>query len=250
MDLGLNHKKVLVTGGTRGLGRGIALGLARAGADVLTCYRQEGEAVASLVRELKQTPGDHHVIRADLVEPAEIEQLLKECRSRFGGLDGVVNNAGVISHIPYEQLELAEWRRVLDTNLTAAHLVIQGAIPLFGGSASVVNIGSRAAAVGVPLRAHYTAAKAALVGLSRSLAKELGPRGIRVNVIAPGVIETEAMDAMPAEAREKMRALYAAKTALGRLGHVDEIASAVAFLISDLSRYVTGETLNVDGGIS
>jgi 3-oxoacyl-[acyl-carrier protein] reductase len=250
MELGLKGTKALVTGGTRGVGRGIVLALARAGADVITCYRQESDAVGSLERELKEIGGDHHLVRADLAEPEEIASLLGECTTRFGRLDTVVNNAGAISHIPYGDLPLDEWQRVINTNLTATHLVIQHALPLLGEGSSVISIGSKVAEVGIPMRAHYTASKAALVGLTRSLAKELGAKGIRVNVLALGVIQTEAMEALPAEQAEAMRQRYSEKTALGRLGVPDEVGGAVLFLASPLSRYVTGATIHVDGGIS
>jgi 3-oxoacyl-[acyl-carrier protein] reductase len=250
VELQISGKKALVTGGTRGIGRGIVLGLARAGVDVVTCYRSEGEAVDSLHHELKVIGGTHHLLRADLGVPELAVEFVEQAGARFGHLDLVVNNAGAISHVPYAELSLPEWTRVLTTNLTAAHLVIQHALPFLGPGASVINIGSKSAEVGIPLRAHYTATKAALVGLTRSLAKELGPRGIRVNVLAPGVIETEALHAMPAAQRTQMIERYSAKTALGRLGTADEIAGAVAWLASDLSRYVTGSVLSVDGGIS
>jgi len=249
MELALRGKKLLVTGGTRGIGRGIVLAAARGGADVLTCYRQESEYVESLRRELKETGGDHHVVRADVGEIAEVDALLEEAKNRYGRLDGIVNNAGTITHIPFAELPADEWSRVIDTNLTASYRVIQQALPLLGAGGSIVNIGSRGAAAGIPLRAHYTAAKAAMIGLTRSLAKELGGKGIRVNVVAPGVIETEAFAAMPAERAEGLRSTYSQKTALARLGTVEELAAPVLFLLSDLSAYVTGETINVDGGI-
>ncbi|MFF5365513.1 SDR family NAD(P)-dependent oxidoreductase [Streptomyces sp. NPDC013187] len=249
MELALHGRKLLITGGTRGIGRGIVLAAARAGADVLTCYRQESEAVDSLTAALKETVGDHHVIRADVGDTAEVDRLVGEAKDRYGRLDGIVNNAGVISHIPFAELPADEWSRILDTNLTAAYRIIHQALPMLGAGSSVVNIGSRGAAAGIPLRAHYTAAKAAMIGLTRSLAKELGPQGIRVNVVAPGVIETEAFAAMPAERAEGLRATYAQKTALARLGTVEELAGPVLFLLSDAAAYITGETLNVDGGI-
>lgn len=250
MDLGLRGKKALVTGGTRGIGRGIVLELARHGVDVLTCYRQGGEAADSLERELKEIGGQHHVARADLADPAQVATLLDECRTRFGRLDLVVNNAGAISHVPYTELSLEEWQRVLMTNLTAVHLVTQHAIPLLGPGGSVVSIGSKSVEAGVPLRSHYTATKAALVGLNRSLAKEFGGQGIRFNVLALGVMFTEAMAALPDERREPLVARYCAKTALGRLGTPAEVAGAVLWLASDLASYVTGATIAVDGGIS
>jgi 3-oxoacyl-[acyl-carrier protein] reductase len=239
----LAGKRVLVTGGTRGIGRGIVRAFAEAGANVLTCYRTDGEHVQELARELKQTAGQHHLVPADVSQPTQVETLIEAARERFDGLDVVVNNAGVISHIPFAELPADEWARVLNTNLTAAYLVTQGALALFGERASVINIGSGAAEAGVPLRSHYTAAKAGLVGLTRSLAKELGPKGVRVNVVAPGVIATE-VELPPAVVQR-----YEGITSLRRLGTPDEIAQVVLFLASDAASYVTGATIDADGGI-
>jgi 3-oxoacyl-[acyl-carrier protein] reductase len=250
MDLGLKGKKALVTGGTRGVGRGIVLALARYGVDVMTCYRQEGEAVSSLEQELKEIGGQHHVLRADVSEPESVTGLLAECGSLFGHLDVVVNNAGTISHVPYGKLELAEWQRVVNTNLTGAHLVIQQALPLLGSGSSVISIGSKLTEIGIPLRAHYTATKAALEGLNVSLAKEFGAQGIRFNVLSLGMIHTEAIDALPEEQRNNIVKTYNQKIALGRLGRPDDAAGAVLWLASDLSRFVTGSVVHVDGGIS
>lgn len=249
-ELAVGGKKFLITGGTKGIGRGLVLSAAAAGGDVITCYRNEDESVASLVRELKETSGDHHVVQADIGTPEGVTSLIDEVRTRYGSLDVIVNNAGVISHIPYGKLSLEEWHRVIDTNVTAVFHIIQEALPLLSPGASVINIGSKSSEVGIPLRSHYTAAKAAIVGLTKSLAKELGPQGFRFNVLAPGVIVTEAMLALPPDQLEAMKARYTAKTALARLGEVDEIAGGMLFLASDLSRYVTGEVLHVDGGIT
>lgn len=250
MDLGLQGKKALVTGGTRGVGRGVVLALARAGVDVITCYLQEGERVTTLQRELKEIGGDHHVLRADVGDPAEVASLLEQAGTLYGHLDLVVNNAGTISHIPYAKLPFEEWQRIVTTNLTSTHLVTQGALPLLGEGSSIVSIGSKGAEAGIPLRAHYTATKSALIGLTRSLAKELGSQGIRINVVALGVIETEALFALPQEQQDLMVQRYSSKTALGRLGLPEEVAGAILWLASDLSRYVTGATISVDGGIS
>jgi len=242
----LNGKNVLLTGGTRGIGRAIATMLADAGANLVVCYRQDADAAESLALRLKSVGDNSHVVQADLTSPAEIAGLVEECRTRLGSLDVVVHNAGAISHVPFGELALDEWHRVLDTNLTAAFLLTQHALGLLGSGGSIVYLGSKVATVGVPLRAHYTAAKAGLLGLSRSLAKELGRTGIRVNVVAPGVIDTAEAAKLPPEHRTR----YESMTALGRLGRPEEVAAAVLFLASDLSSYLTGETLTVDGGIS
>jgi 3-oxoacyl-[acyl-carrier protein] reductase len=250
MDFALKGKKALVTGGTRGVGRGIVLALAAEGVDVVTCYRQDAERAASLERELDETGGQHAVVRADLTESAQVGALLDECEQRFGRLDLVVNNAAAISHVPYRELPIEEWRRVLDTNLTSVHLVVQRSLPLLRAGSSVVSISSKSVEVGLPLRAHYTATKAALVGLNRSLARELGPEGIRFNVLSLGMIHTEAVDAMPSGQREEFVGRYRGMTSLHRLGTPEEVAGAVLWLASDLSRYVTGAVVPVDGGIS
>ncbi|GLY85125.1 SDR family NAD(P)-dependent oxidoreductase [Actinoallomurus iriomotensis] len=239
----LDGKKALVTGGTRGLGRAIVLDLARSGAHVVTCGRREGEAARDLARELKETGGDHHVMAADVAVPDDVTRLVNECRDRFGSLDVVVHNAGVISHVPFGELTPSQWSEVLDVNLGAACFITQAALPLLTPKASVVYVGSRVATVGIPLRSHYTAAKAGLIGLARSLAKELGPRGVRVNVVAPGPIETEAE--VPPEVRERYQRIIA----LGRLGRPEDVARAVTFLAGDDAAFITGETLHVDGGI-
>ncbi|MFE0155618.1 SDR family NAD(P)-dependent oxidoreductase [Nonomuraea sp. NPDC059007] len=243
MDIRLTGNKALVTGGTRGIGKAIVLGLARAGADVLTCYRQDSEAAESLARELKELGGAHHVVKADVSRQEDIDHLIEECRSRYGHLTTIVNNAGVITHVPFGELKPEVWQATLDTNLTAAMFVVRQALPLLIERASIVNVGSRVATIGIPLRSHYTAAKAGLIGLTRSLAKELGPQGVRVNVVAPGPVQTEA-EVAP-EVLERYRRLVA----LGRLGLPEEIANVVVFLASDRSSFVTGETIHVDGGV-
>jgi 3-oxoacyl-[acyl-carrier protein] reductase len=253
MTLSLTGSTALVTGGTRGIGRGIVLALVEAGADVVTCHREETEASQSLIRELKQTGGQHEVVRADVTDPDDVDRLVTtaSANGRFP-LRILVHNAGAISHIPFADLPPQEWRRVLDVNLTAAYQVTQRALPVLPPGSSVVFVGSKAAGVGIPLRAHYTAAKAGLVGLARSLSKEFGGRGIRVNVVAPGIVDTsettDVPEAMRAELAERMEQ-YRRRTPVGRLGTPADVGSAVLFLASDMASFVTGATLDVDGGL-
>jgi 3-oxoacyl-[acyl-carrier protein] reductase len=245
-------RNALVTGGTRGIGRAIVLALAEAGANVVTCYRQESDAVDLLRKELAETAGEHHVIKADVGEQAELAEFVRAAAAHLGTVDIVVHNAGAISHVPFEKLSEADWNRVVDTNLTAAFQLTQEVIPALSESASIVYVGSKVAMIGVPMRAHYTAAKAGLVGLMRSLSKELGPRGIRVNVVAPGIIDTSDPDQLPAEeyaAMQERLDVYRKRTPLGRLGRSEDIASTVLFLTGDGASFITGETVNVDGGM-
>ncbi|HET8681344.1 MAG TPA: SDR family oxidoreductase [Micromonosporaceae bacterium] len=250
MDLGLRGRKALVTGGTRGIGRATVLALARAGVDVVTCYLRESEPAESLQRELKEIGGNHHVMRADLADPEQVQALLDEVRDRFGRLDVVVNNASVQNQLPFEELTPQEWRRMVDTNLTAIVLVVQRALPMLGEGASVVSLGTKAVELGVPMRAHYTATKGGLAALNRSLAKEYGRRGIRFNILALGIIATDVLDRLPPEQSAALRARFAQIIALGRVGEPEEAAGAVLWLASDLSRYVTGATIAVDGALS
>ena len=240
MPYDLKEKRVLVTRGTRGIGREITRAFADAGARLVVCYREDQAAADTLAEQY----GDVRVVRADISSAADVAQLVAECRTRLGGLDVVVHNAVAISQVPLAELTLDEWRRVIDTNLTGAFLVAQASLPLLGNGASIVLVGSKVAMVGAPLRAHYTASKAGLIGLARSMAKELGPQGIRVNVVAPGVVDGEATAKLPLERYR----YYQNLTSLKRTGQPGEVAEVVLFLASTAAAFVTGETINVDGG--
>ncbi len=247
--LGLAGRNIVVTGGTRGIGGAVSRTLADLGANLTVCYRGGTEAADALRAELAGTSGDHHVLQADVSDPEQVRALAEHARTAWGRVDVLVHNAGTITHTPFADLPLAEWNQVVDTSLTAAYTLTRELLPLVPDGGSLIYVGSRVAMVGIPLRAHYTAAKAGLVGLVRSLAKELGPRGIRANVVGPGVIETEEFARMTPEQYARTQEVYRAKTALGRLGRPPEVAGVVAFLAGDLSTYVTGETIHVDGGI-
>lgn len=238
-------KHVLVTGGARGIGRATVLALAARGAAVTACYVNESERVESLRAELDELGARGTLVRADISDHEDAARLAAGAHERFGAVDAVVNNAGVISHHPLRDLPPAEWQRVLDTNLSGMYHVIRGVLPYVAESASIVNISSAVAHHGMPGAAHYVASKAGVMGLTRALAKELGPQGIRVNCIASGLIETDQMKAVTAEGKAR----YEQMISLGRLGRPEEIADVVLFLASPAARYVTGATLDVDGGI-
>ncbi|MGW3497518.1 SDR family NAD(P)-dependent oxidoreductase [Streptomyces sp. NPDC001020] len=240
-------QRVVVTGGTKGIGRATALAFARAGARLVVSYGHDGEAAKALGVELDALGADFETVQADLTTREGAETLARAVTGRFGGggLDVLVNNLGVDGHTPFGQLSDAEWRRVLDHNTTSVYLVTQTLLGALAEGASVVNIGASVALRGRPLGVHYTTSKAALIGFTRALAKELGPRGIRVNLVAPGVTETEPGAGLPPQLAEKLAGL----TALGRLGRPEDVAGAVLYLAGASAAYVTGTTIEVDGGI-
>jgi 3-oxoacyl-[acyl-carrier protein] reductase len=245
VDLGLKGKHALVTGGSRGIGRAIVLGLAQNGVSVVACYNRPSEAVDSLAEELGSFDNGSYVAQADVSDEPAVQKLVSEARERLGDIHVLVNNAGVVSHKTLEDLDLAEWRRVLDTNLTSMFLVTHYVAPAIPEGGSVINVTSAVAMRGMVGRTHYTASKTGIIGFTRSLCKELGPRGIRANAIAPGIIETDQAAGLTPEGRER----YAKLAALDRLGQSEDISDVVLFLASDLSRFVSGQTINVDGGI-
>jgi len=247
MDVGstLATKRILITGGTRGIGRATATACARAGARLVVCYRHDSENAEELARELDKEGGPHRVVQADITDEQDVARLIAVCREALGGLDAIVNNAGVDGRASIEELSPEEWTRVVDANLTGTFLVTKAALELLSDGGSIVNLGASAALRGRPHSTHYAASKSALIGLTRSLAKEVGGRGIRVNTVAPGVIVTEPDGGPPPPVAELIKGM----TALRRLGTPDEVAGAVLFLVGDESRYVSGTTLHVDGGI-
>lgn len=245
MELGLKGKHALVTGGSRGIGRGIVLALAEQGVTVTACYSRESDALRSLAAELERLNNNSGVAQVDVSNAASVAELAGTVKKRHPQLDILVNNAGVVSHKPLAQLELAEWQRVIDTNITGMFLVVKAVMDLIPAGGSIINVGSAVATIGMVGRVHYTASKSAVIGFTRSLCKELGPRGIRANSIAPGIIETDQASGLTPEQRTR----YANLAALQRLGQADDIAGCVLFLASDLSKFVSGVMINVDGGI-
>lgn len=249
MDLRLDGKLALVTGATRGIGRATALALAQAGADVIGCYHRDEGAAAATLQALGETGGKHRMVRADLTRPAEVNRLMDSCREAGGPLSVLVNNVGIDAASDLAELAEEDWQHVVETNLTTVYRVTRAALPLLAPEASVVSVGSSAAARGVPGRAHYGAAKSGVIGMTRALSKELGPKGVRVNAVAPGVVDPGPDSGPDSGPPPEVRARMARMSALGRLVTDEEIAQSVLFLAGDAARYITGITLNVDGGL-
>jgi 3-oxoacyl-[acyl-carrier protein] reductase len=237
----LEGKTAVVTGGTRGIGLATVQALAQAGARVAACYRDDEEAAAAL----SQSGAADMVVRADLTEPESVRRLAAGCRETFGKIDILVNNAGIDASDLLCDMRDERWSQVLEANLTTMYRTTRAMLPLIRRGGRIVNIGSGVGLRGLPGRTHYGAAKAGVIGFTRSLAREMGPRRITVNAVSPGVIETEPGAGLPAP----IAAQIAAATSLGRLGQPAEVAGVVVFLAGDLARYLTGATIAVDGGI-
>ncbi len=247
MQLSLEGRVILVTGGSRGIGAAIARGAAAAGADVAVVYRENATAADAVVGEIRQLGQRADAFRCDVSDRAQVSAVVERIQADFGHLDGLVNNAGLPQVGPFLELEPDEWERVIATDLSAAYYTIRAVVPqmLEQGSGSIVNIASRLGQMGITESAAYSAAKAGLIGLTRSLARELGPHGIRVNAVAPGFTVTE-MTADLAESdagRSRLRDMP-----VGRFGRAEEVADAVIFLLSDAASLFLGQTLNPNGG--
>ncbi len=247
MGEALAGRVILVTGSSRGIGAEVAARAAAEGVSVAVHYRSSPDGAAATVARVRAAGGQGEAFDADLADGAQAEALVAAVIKRFGRLDGLVNNAGRTLVGPFLEMSAETWDEVLRTDLTAAFHTCRAALPqmLEQGSGSIVNIASRLAQVGIAETAAYSAAKAGLVGLTRALAREFGPRGIRVNAVAPGMTLTD-MTADLAESEEGRRRLR--DMPLGRFGRADEVADAVVFLLTDASSLFLGQTLNPNGG--
>ncbi|MEV4556880.1 SDR family oxidoreductase [Kitasatospora sp. NPDC049285] len=240
----LEGRVALITGASRGIGAAIALRLAAEGADVALTYRDSAEQAAALAERIRDGGRRAVAVRADSAVPAELTAAVDEAARTLGRLDVLVNNAGVFPTGPLEQVGLAELDRTLAVNVRAAFVAAQAAVRHMDGGGRIISIGSNVADRAVfPGLALYAMSKAALTGMTKGLARELGPRGITVNVVVPGPTDT---DANPADGPNA--AAIAGFTALGRYAEAAEIAATVAHLAGPDGGYLTGATIAVDGG--
>jgi len=248
MQLSLEGKTALVTGGSRGIGRSIALTLAELGADVALTYASSVDAANEVKKEIESKGNRSKAIQADAVNTAKAEGLIADITEEWEKLDILINNAGITRDNLILRMSEEEWDQVIDTNLKSVFNYSKAvAKPMMrnrGGS--IVNISSVVGISGNAGQSNYAASKAGVVGFTKAYAKELASRNIRANVVAPGYITTQMTD----ELDEQILAEIAEETPLGRAGDAEDVASTVAFLASDLSSYITGSVIRVDGGMA
>ena len=244
----LTGKVAIVTGASKGIGAAIAKGLAGAGAAVAVNYASSRDGADRVVSEITARGGRAIAVQADMAKSADVRRLFEETEKALGSLDVLVNNAGVYQFDPIESVAEAEFHRQFNTNVLGPILAIQEAVKRFGpNGGSVINVGSVASTAAPPSSVLYSATKSALDAVTRVLAKELGPRQIRVNTIAPGGVETEGLHSGGITGSDFEKQMVAG-TPLGRLGQPEDIARVAVFLASDASGWVTGERIAASGG--
>ena len=244
----LDGKVAVVTGASKGIGASIALHLAAEGASVVVNYSSSKEGADRVVAEITKKGGKAVAVRANLADQADIRHLFARAKEVFGKVDILVNNAGIYQFAPLEEVTPELFHKMFDLNVLGLILASQEAVKQFGPEGgSIINISSVAASSAPPMTSVYSATKAAVDAVTRSLAQELGPRKIRVNSINPGMVETEGFRAAGIDESDFRRQVEA-QTPLGRIGRPTDIAPAVAFLASDDAGWITGETLYISGG--
>ena len=245
----LEGKVAIVTGASKGIGASIAKHLAESGAAVVVNYASSKEGAHRVVGEIEGKGGRAVAVQADMAKADDVERLFSDAKTAFGRLDIVVNNAGVYEFMPLEQITEAHFHRQFDVNVLGLLLAAKEAVKHFGADGgSIVNISSVASTAAPPNASVYSATKAAVDAVTRSLAKELGPRRIRVNAINPGMVETEGFRTAGLEESD-FRKQVEAQTPLGRIGRPQDIAPAAVFLASEDAAWITGETLHISGGM-
>ncbi|RKQ83623.1 3-oxoacyl-[acyl-carrier-protein] reductase [Brockia lithotrophica] len=243
----LAERVALVTGASRGIGRAIALELARGGARVLVVYRGRRDAAEAVVEAIRGLGSEALAEQGDVSRPEEADRLVSLALERFGRLDILVNNAGITRDNLLLRMKDEEWEEVIRTNLSGPFYLMRAAAKhmVRARRGRIVNIASVVGLVGNPGQANYAAAKAGLIGLTKAAAKELASRGITVNAVAPGYIQTDMTESLPEAAKEALLRLIPT----GRFGSPEDVARAVRFLAGDDAAYITGHVLVVDGGM-
>ena len=243
----VDNKVALITGASRGIGRATALELAKAGAKIVINYAGNAAAAQEVLKAIQDMGGQAIAVQANIAVAAEVDELIQKTVTAFGSIDILVNNAGITRDALLMRMKEADWDAVLDTNLKGVFLCTTAVSKLMlkQRSGRIINMTSVVGLTGNASQANYAAAKAGVVGFTKSMAKELGSRGITVNAVAPGFIATDMTEVLPDSVKEQMTSTIP----LGRPGTPSDVAKAVLFLCSDAAAYITGQTLNVDGGM-
>lgn len=245
-NIDLTGKTAIVTGGGQGIGLATATSLFEAGANVILNYFPDNEGVnATIAQTACDALGDRCIaLPADVCDPDQLTSMCSEITARFGGIDILVNNAGILRDRSFKKMTHSEWADVIDTNLTGVFNCCKSVVDSLNEGASIINVASLSAVTGFFGQANYASAKAGVITFTKVLSKELARQKIRVNAVAPGVVDTEMGKSIPEENRQAMIKMVP----LGRFAEPREIGDVVLFLASDLSSYVTGQTIHINGG--